>query len=40
MDIDQRWQTTAAAIDQVDIPLEKTDITVEDLLLVWLPTAG
>jgi Mg2+ and Co2+ transporter CorA len=40
MDIDQAWSTKAAAIAEVAIPLEKSDVTVDELMLVWLPTAS
>ncbi len=38
-DIDDKWTEAARNIDDVNIPLEKTDITVRNLKLVWLPTA-
>ncbi|MEM7143283.1 MAG: hypothetical protein AAF548_19865, partial [Actinomycetota bacterium] len=32
------WDEAAAAIDTYEVGLEKTDISVEDLVLVWVPT--
>ena len=32
------WDEAAAAIEPFEVGLEKTDITVEDLTLVWIPT--
>lgn len=32
------WDEKAAAIETLEIPLEKSDIRVEELALVWLPT--
>ncbi len=40
MDIDQEWSAKAAAVQELAVGLEKADVTVEDLMLVWLPTAG
>ncbi len=37
IDIDDEWSTKAAAVETFEVALEKTDITVEDLILVWLP---
>jgi hypothetical protein len=37
MEIDDEWSAKAAAVETVEIPLEKSDITVDELLLVWLP---
>ncbi len=39
IEIDDEWNTKAAEIESVEIPLEQTDISVEDTLLVWLPVA-
>ena len=36
--LDAEWSAKAAAIVPVDIPLAKSDVTVADLRLVWLPT--
>ena len=35
--IDDEWNEKAANIEASDIPLEKTDISVDDFMLVWLP---
>ena len=40
MDIDQEWSAKAAAVQELAVGLEKADVTVQDLMLVWLPTAG
>ena len=37
VEIDDEWNEKAADVESVEIPLEQTDITVEDLILVWLP---
>ncbi|MGH1504318.1 MAG: ATP-binding protein [Acidimicrobiales bacterium] len=37
IEIDDEWSEKAAAVEPFEVPLEKTDITVEDLRLVWLP---
>jgi len=39
MDIDQEWSARAAAVQELPVGLEKADVIVEDLMLVWLPTA-
>ncbi len=36
-EIDARWDETARAITKVQIPLEKTDIRVAELAIVWVP---
>ncbi|MEM9466003.1 MAG: DUF87 domain-containing protein [Actinomycetota bacterium] len=33
------WDAAAAAIEPFEVGLEKADITIEDLTLVWVPTA-
>jgi hypothetical protein len=35
--IDTTWQTKAAAVESFPVALEKTDITVGDVRLVWIP---
>ena len=40
IEIDDAWRRKAEAIDVATIPLEKRDITIDELVLVWLPTAG
>ena len=37
MDITARWNDAATAIEEVDIPLEKSDVDVHPLTLVWIP---
>jgi Helicase HerA, central domain len=37
--IDVRWSTLARDIANVDVPLERTDVKVTQLVLAWLPTA-
>ena len=38
IEIDDEWNEKAANIELSDVPLEKTDITIDDFLLIWLPT--
>ncbi len=38
-DAADEWDSKAAAITEFHVGLEKTDITVEDLILVWVPTS-
>ncbi len=37
IEIDDEWNDKAAAIETVEVPLEKTDITIDDIEFVWLP---
>ncbi|MEL6982090.1 MAG: DUF87 domain-containing protein [Actinomycetota bacterium] len=37
IEIDDEWTTKAEAVEEVEVPLEKSDINVEDPVLVWLP---
>ena len=37
IEIDDEWNTKAATIDEVAVPLEKADITVSDVMLLWIP---
>ncbi len=37
IEIDDEWSAKAETIEEFQVPLEKNDITVDDLLLVWLP---
>ena len=37
--IDAEWAAKAASITTMDIPLERTDVVVADLRLVWVPLA-
>ncbi len=36
-DIDAEWSTKAAEIETMEIGLEQTDITVEEIALLWIP---
>lgn len=38
IEIDDEWNEKAAAIEPTDIALEKADISIDDFLLIWLPT--
>jgi hypothetical protein len=38
-DIQDDWETKAANIKATEVPLEKTDLTVDELVLVWIATA-
>ena len=37
IEIDDEWSTKASTIEQIEVPLEKSDINIEDMMLVWLP---
>jgi hypothetical protein len=37
-EIADRWDEKAAAVEVVQVPLEKVDITVDQLAVVWVPT--
>ena len=37
LELDERWTARADAVEPVEVGLEKADITVHDLRLVWLP---
>ncbi len=37
--IDDEWTDKVGEIESVEIPLEKTDISIEDFLLVWIPSS-
>ncbi|MFW2332271.1 helicase HerA-like domain-containing protein [Ilumatobacter sp.] len=37
-ELDQRWTEVAGAIEAIEVPLEKTDISVAQLVLAWMPT--
>jgi hypothetical protein len=39
VDIGAEWDAKATAIESVDVPLEKTDIRITQLGLVWVPVA-
>ncbi|HUG86911.1 MAG TPA: hypothetical protein VMM13_20240, partial [Euzebya sp.] len=38
LDIDHRWMEASGAITEVEVGLEKSDVTVVDVMLVWVPT--
>ncbi len=40
MDIQDDWADKAEDVQELEVGLEKTDITVDDLALVWIPTDG
>ena len=40
VDIDERWRTAADAVETVEVPLERSDVTVDDVVLVWIPTSA
>ena len=35
--IADEWDAKAAAVETVEVPLEKSDIRIVDLHLVWIP---
>ncbi len=37
IEIDDEWTEKAEAVEEFEVPLEKSDITVDDLMLIWLP---
>ncbi len=37
--ITAKWEAKAVEVESIDIGLEKTDITIDDLSLVWIPVA-
>jgi hypothetical protein len=39
-DIVSRWQARAAAVEQVDVPLEKSDVAVTATCVLWVPMGG
>ncbi len=40
LEIDAKWQTAAEDIAVIDIGLEKSDVEVDEVALVWVPRAG
>ena len=38
-DIHDKWQDAAAAVDTIEVPLEKTDVVLDELSLVWIPVS-
>ncbi len=39
LDIESEWLTKSQAIEPFEVPLEKTDISVDDLMIVWIPVS-
>ena len=39
-EIDDRWEDRAGQVEAVEVPLEKGDIEITQLTLVWIPVAG
>ena len=39
VEIDDKWAEIAAGVDTVQVGLEKTDIRVDDLFVIWFPVA-
>ncbi len=39
IEIDDEWNDRAEMIEELAVGLEKTDITVDDLMIVWIPTS-
>ncbi len=39
-EIQSDWDERAKEIETVEVPLEKTDISIDDFVLVWIPTSG
>ena len=37
IEIDDEWTARAAAVEEFEVPLERNDISVDELMLVWLP---
>jgi len=37
-ELGERWAEAAGAIETIEVPLEKTDISVAQLVLAWMPT--
>ncbi len=38
MEITERWNDAAREVQTIEIGLEKTDIAVDEMALVWVPT--
>lgn len=36
--IQEEWEEKAANIDEIEVGLEKTDIRIDDVVLIWIPT--
>ena len=39
LEIQEKWEAVAENSEAVEVPLEKTDITISDLVLAWIPTS-
>ncbi|MCC6238234.1 MAG: DUF853 family protein [Dehalococcoidia bacterium] len=39
-EVNDRWEAVGKEIETVDVGLEKSDVTVQEIALVWLPTRG
>jgi len=39
VEIDDRWAGVAAQVEPVEVGLEKSDIRVDDVFVVWVPVA-
>lgn len=39
LDIEAEWLTKSQNVEPFEVPLEKTDISVDDLMLVWIPVS-
>ncbi|MEM9710710.1 MAG: DUF87 domain-containing protein [Actinomycetota bacterium] len=39
VEIEERWRAVAAEVEDVEVPLDKSDIGVRDPILVWIPTS-
>lgn len=37
-DIQEDWEDKVANISEVEVPLEKTDISIDEIVLTWIPT--
>ncbi len=37
IEIDDEWSEKAANVEPTEVPLEKTDITIDDFMVVWIP---
>ena len=39
MDLEDEWTEKAEAITELEVALEKSDISIEDLIVAWMPVA-
>ena len=39
-EVNDRWEAIGKEVESVEVGLEKTDVTVQEVALVWLPTRG